>query len=145
MEIAKGEGLAVALLATREFIDKLGVVAVEESYRILITNSVFNKSRNTNYDSQVILVEGYGCKMPAVQEYVALCVYTYKAFKKCLYGHDPITYGRSSTNEKSWPMVVGNFNHAIPRLAAPAGFSIYPDLLYYKGAEAVGAGGQRRV
>jgi predicted NAD-dependent protein-ADP-ribosyltransferase YbiA (DUF1768 family) len=106
IEIAKGEGMTVEVLWDR-IIPELGDVPIEQTYGILITNSVFKYSRQIDYSTQKILVEGQGCEMPTVQEYVALCVFTNKVFKKCLYGKNPRTYGRSSTHIGEFPLIVG--------------------------------------
>jgi predicted NAD-dependent protein-ADP-ribosyltransferase YbiA (DUF1768 family) len=133
IEVAKGAGLTVDLLWDR-IIPALGDVPVDQTYSILITNSVFLNSRNKAYNLQKILVEGHGCVMPTVQEYVALCVYTNKVFKKCLYGQNPWTYGRSSTHVGTIPLVVGG--------SAPAGLDVNYGSSF--GFESSGAGGQRK-
>jgi hypothetical protein len=108
--IAKGDGMSVGVL-WHPTIEELGDVPAEQTYGILITNSVFFKSRLLHCDKQEILVKGHGCMMPTVQEYVALCVFTNKVFKKCLYGQNPSTsertYGRSSTRVGISCFVVG--------------------------------------
>ena len=131
IEIAKGEGMTVNIWD--RITEELGDVAVEQTYGILITNSVFMNSRNKAFTLQKTLVEGHGCEMPTVQEYVALCVYTFKVFKKCLYGQNPWTFGRSSTHVGNDPLVVGG--------SAPARLYVYDDNFPH---EINGAGGQRK-
>jgi predicted NAD-dependent protein-ADP-ribosyltransferase YbiA (DUF1768 family) len=106
IKIAKGEGMTIDVLIDR-IIEEHGAVPVEQTYGILITNSVFMNSRNKEYNIQAMLVEEHGCVMPTVQEYVALCVYTNKVFKKCLFGRNQVTYGGSSTHVGNYPLVVG--------------------------------------
>ena len=132
-EIAKGEGITVDVLWDR-IVPTLGDVAVEQTYGILITNNVFLNSRNKAFNSQKTLVEGDGCEMPTVQEYVALCVYTNKVFKKCLYGQNPWTFGRSSTHVGNYPLVVGGSAPARLRVHNPATLTM----------RSFGAGGQRK-
>jgi predicted NAD-dependent protein-ADP-ribosyltransferase YbiA (DUF1768 family) len=136
IEIAKGEGMDVEVLWDR-IIPELGHVPVEQTYGILITNSVFMNSRAKTFDLQKPLVEGHGCVMPTVQEYVALCVYTNKVFKKCLYGQNPWAYGRTSTHVENSPLVVGG--------SVPAHLSIRSSRYDVFGREDYGAGGQRKV
>jgi hypothetical protein len=112
---------------------RLSRIPVEQTYRILVTNTVFMGSRNKNYKSQERIVEGHGCVMPIVQEYVALCVFTSKIFKKCLYGQNPLTSGRSSTHLQGFPLVVGG--------SAPARLCVSP---YYFDSKNDGAGGRRK-
>lgn len=132
IEIAAQEGMTVDILWNR-IIEELGDVPVEQTYRILVTNNVFMESRNKDYKSQEVIVEGHGCVMPMVQEYVALCVFTSKIFKKCLYRQNPLTYGRSSTHVQGDPLVVGG--------SAPGRLSVrIPH--YDFGNESRGAGGQ---
>jgi hypothetical protein len=130
--IAKQAGIKVSVWD--EIVKELGDVPVEQTYVILITNSVFNESRRKIYDQQKELVSEHGCEMPTVQEYVALCVFTNKFFQKCLYGQNPWTFGRSSTHVKSYPLVVGGF--------APA--SLCVRTLFEFTHENYGAGGQRK-
>jgi hypothetical protein len=130
--IAKGEGMEV-VVGWDPVIEKLGDVPVEQTYDILITNSVFINSRDNEFNLQKELVEGHGCKMPTVQEYVALCVFTNKVFKKCLYGQNPMTFGRSSTHGANYPLVIGGSTSAILNIRNTC-FDI----------RSYGAGGQRK-
>jgi hypothetical protein len=111
IEIAKGEGMIVDVQWDR-IIEELGDVPVEQTYGILITNNVFLNSRDNNVYSQEMLVKGHGCEMPTVQEYVALCVFTNKVFKKSLYGQSPWTNGRSSMIVGNYPLSVGGSTSA---------------------------------
>ena len=93
-----------------------GNISVEQTYVILITDSIFRASRSKTYAQQQAVVAGHGCVMPTVQEYVALCVFTNKAFQKCLYrqgdAQNPWTYGRSSTHVDNYPLIVGGSDPA---------------------------------
>jgi hypothetical protein len=116
-----------------KIVKELGDVPVEQTYVILITNSVFNESRRKSYDQQKELVGAHGCEMPTVQEYVALCVFTNKVFQKCLYGQNPLTYGRTSTQVEGDPLIFGG--------SAPARLCVHNFVFVH---ESVGAGGQRK-
>ncbi len=89
---------------------ELGDVRVEHTYRVLITNNVIINSRNKSYDKQDELLVEIGCEMPTVQEYAALCIFTKLIFKKCLYGENPRTFGRSSTKVVGYSSFVGSFS-----------------------------------
>ena len=106
IEIAAQERMQATIIDVA-IIQEFGNVPVEQTHAILITNNVFKDSRNKAYKAQEILAKEHGCQMPTGQEYVALCVLTKKIFQKCLYGHNPPTYGRSSSHVKSIPLAVG--------------------------------------
>jgi hypothetical protein len=130
--IAAKAGMTVEIFWDK-IVQELGDVPVEQTYVILITNSVFKESRNKSYALQKDLVGEHGCEMPTVQEYVALCVFTNIFFQKCLYGQNPWTYGRTSTQFEGFPLIVGG--------SAPARLSVYNSDFGY---EHCGAGGQRK-
>jgi hypothetical protein len=104
--IAAEKGMTVDIVWDR-ILQEQGDVPVEQTYVILITNNVFVDSRSKDYASQRDIVIGYGCEMPTVQEYVALCVFTNKCFQKYLYGGNPLTFGRTSTHVGSHSLIVG--------------------------------------
>jgi hypothetical protein len=133
IQIAKAEGMTVHVLWD-SIIQELGDVPVEQTYGILITNSVFSNSRSKAVNLQNKLVRRRGCQMPTVQEYIALLVFTYKAFKKCLYGHNPSTFARSSTRVEDSPLVVGDLTSTARFYLGSSNFS----------DESRGAGGQRK-
>jgi len=111
-----------------------GGASVNQSYVILITNSVFMTSRNKKCAEQKELVVDHGCELPTVQEYATLCVLTNKTFQKCLYrqGQAPCTYARSSTHVGGNPVVVGG--------ATLVHLGVYGNSFDY---ESFGAGGRR--
>lgn len=100
-EIAKKTGITFYFSSPRfssdEILKKLEKVPVEKTYKVLIANNVFIGSRNKYAELQDVLVNGNGCEMPTDVEYAALCVFTNKIFKKCLYAMSAKTMGRSST------------------------------------------------
>jgi len=112
---------------------EFGDVTVKQSYVILITNSVFMKSKNKSFAEHKELVVGHGCQMPTLQEYTALCVLTNKTFKKCLYAQYPRTLGRSSTCIGRFPLLVGGSTPVSLRLSSFHGFD----------DQDLGAGGRR--
>jgi hypothetical protein len=115
-------------------LQQVGDVPVEQTYVILITNSVFKESRDKSYYLQEKLVRRHRCQMPTVQEYVALCIFTSKCFKKCLYGRDPLTYGRSSTYAAGFFLAVGG--------SASGGLDVKN---FHEVKEDFGAGGRRKL
>jgi hypothetical protein len=132
-EIAGGEGMTFQVLLKR-ITAELGDVAVEKSYRILISNNVLLGSRDKDYNPQKTFVAGLGCEMPTIQEYLALCVHTFKVFKKCLYGETPWTLGCSSTHIGGNPVLMG--------ACRPEQLVIDDSI---QGNAETGAGGTRRV
>lgn len=106
VKIAMQKGMVIEFPGGK-LLQNLGDIPVEQTYRILITNSVFINSRYMSYDVQKDLVSTHGCEMPTLQEYVALCVLTNTHFSQCLYGKNPYTYGRSSTHHENRFLTVG--------------------------------------
>jgi hypothetical protein len=106
VKIAAQEGMRMDFTFGR-ILKELGDVPVEQTYVILITNSIFKGSQYKNYALHKECAAGHGCELPTVQEYVALCVFTSKVFKKYVYGQKPLSYGRSSTHVAGISLVVG--------------------------------------
>ena len=135
--IAREKGITVSV-PWEQILQEHGNISVEQTYRILITNSVFKESRRTPFAQQQKLVDRHGCVIPTVQEYLALCVFTNKVFQKCLYragnGQTPWTYGRSSTHVENYPLIVGG--------SAPARVDVHDDSF---DAEDCGVGGRREL
>ena len=90
-----------------KILEEIGDIPIMQTYGVLITNNVFKNSRSKRYADQEELCFEIGCEMPTVQEYVALCALTQQMYEECLYGQDPVTYGRSSTHVEGFPLVVG--------------------------------------
>ena len=136
--IAEAKGIAVNLVRD-EILREHGNVAVEQTYIIVITDSVFKKSRSKTYAQQQALVGGHKCVMPIVQEQVAHWVFTNIVFRKCLYsqsnGQILWTYGRSSTRVGNYSLVVGG--------SAPARVDVFRD--YGLDDEVIGVGGRRKL
>jgi predicted NAD-dependent protein-ADP-ribosyltransferase YbiA (DUF1768 family) len=133
IEIARGDGVTVEV-EWDQIILNLGDVPVEQSYGILITNRVFLNSRRKNIILQEALVKGHGCEMPTVQEYVALCVFTKKVFKKRVYRNG--AFGRSSTRVSDTPLIVGN--------STPDTLCVADPITRYLVFDGSGAGGKRK-
>ncbi len=92
----------------KEILTELGDDAVEETYVVLITNNVFEDSRDKDDTRQwLLLANKYRCELPTALEYIGLIVLTRKIFNRYLYGQEPLTYGRSSTHFGKYPLVIG--------------------------------------
>jgi hypothetical protein len=92
----------------RDIPTELGVDAVEETYVVLITNNVLKNSRSKSYSEQCAYVrDERQCELPTALEYIGLILLTRKIYNQCLYGQNPLTFGRSSTLFKGFPLVVG--------------------------------------
>jgi hypothetical protein len=136
MQIGKEAGITMA--ARPGCLEEHGDIEVEQVYVVLITNSVFMKSRNKCTDAHNALVIEHKCELPTLQEYITLCVFTNKIFKKSLYGQSPWTYGRSSTCLKGDAFVVGA--SSLERLS----FNNPSDSDHRFNKEDCGAGGRRK-
>lgn len=93
----------------KEILTELGDDAVEETCVALITNNIFNNSCNITYLKQCDLVrDEHQCELPPALGYLGLIVLTQKLYHQCLFGQIPLlTFGRSSTSFKDFPLVVG--------------------------------------
>ena len=135
--IATAKGITVDVWD--ELLQEHGNVPVEQTYVIVITDSVFRISRSKIYAQQQELVARHRCVMPTVQEYVAHCVFTNIVYQKCIYRQDDEqtlwTYGRSSTHVQGFPLAVG--------CSGPARVDF--DLSLGFGAGVFGVGGQRKL
>jgi hypothetical protein len=117
-----------------QILQEVGDVPVAQTYVVLISNNVFKQSRKRNYALQAKCLAKHGCEMPTVQEYVALCVFTYKSFKKSLYGDSPMTFGRSSTYVGGCPLIIGG--------SSREHLSVYDS---HYSPLSLGAGGRRKL
>lgn len=97
VKIAADQGMDVTSLST-EF-PELAELPVEQTYRVLITNSIFigTQREEGGHFERKSVVEKHGCEVPTIQEYVALCVFTNIFFNKCLLEWDSFVVGCSST------------------------------------------------
>jgi hypothetical protein len=117
-----------------QILREIGDISIEEAYVILMTNNVFEKSRNDwNHER---FCSALRCKMPSALEYVVLCVFTELMFGESLYGRDPLTYGRSSTCVRGYPVLVGGSSPTARLRVGTGGFC---NRWYY------GVGGRREL
>jgi hypothetical protein len=117
---------------------EVGEDAVDETYVVLITNNVFNNSRFKGYSWQCKLVRAeHQCGLPTALEYIGLIVLTRKIYNQCLYRNSPLTYGRSSTLIKGFPLTVGA---SFPT----GGLNVYFSDTAGFAFKHAGAGGQRK-
>ena len=73
---------------------EIGDIPVDKTYRIVITNNVFKKSRNLSVSDQKALMSKIGCEMPRVLEATVLLVVTFMSSGERLYSDNPWTYTR---------------------------------------------------
>ncbi len=96
-----------------DIIDVLGDICVEHTYVILISNNILKGSRGKATKVQLLLLKLLQCDKPEVPELVALLVFTYIIFNKCLYGDNHLypyvkTYSHTSTHiEGLFPLIAG--------------------------------------
>jgi hypothetical protein len=90
--------------------NEIGDIPVDKTYWIVITNNVFNGSRNLSVDDQKALVNKIGCEMPQVLEATVLLVVTFMGSGKRLYNDDPRTYTRCTEQVCGYKLVVGGFS-----------------------------------
>ncbi len=94
-------------------LEELGDVFVEKTYRVAITNSVLQRSRNLFVRAQEKLVNSLYCElqMPEVLPVATLAILTYVSSQAlpptCLYGAG--TYSRCSDQVDNCNIVVGGF------------------------------------
>jgi len=88
-------------------------ITVDKTYRIAITNSVLEGSRNLSAIAQQELVNKIGCEMPKLLEVSTLAILTYISSPKSspvrLYSDNPWTYTRCSEQNDGCNMIVGGF------------------------------------
>ncbi len=96
-------------------LEKLGNNPVEKTYRVAITNSVLQGSRNL-VSAQQELVNKLGCEMPGVLPATTLAILTYISSQAAdptrLYGDNPWTYTRCCEQVGGYNLVVGCFASA---------------------------------
>jgi hypothetical protein len=108
VEQARESGITVDVYWSKIF-EELDDDPAQQTSVIFITNNVLIGSRNKSHRKQREQLKDLGCKLPKVQEYVALCVRTQSLFQTCLYGgQNPLTFGSASTHYQGYPLAVGN-------------------------------------
>jgi hypothetical protein len=132
VEIANGQGIEVKMFWNQILLE-IGDVAIAQVFPCMLANNVFKESRNKSFDDQLVLVHGHGCELPTAGLQIMHIVLIQKISNQCLFGQNPLTYGRSVTRVKNFPLVVGG--------SAPACLHVP----YYNGCadEYCGAGGWR--
>lgn len=116
--------------------EELGDIPVDKTYRIVITNNVFEASRNLSVNARKNLVHKSGCEMPSILEASTLLVVTYMSSQQRLYNDNPRTYTLCLGQVDGYPLIVGGF--------APAGLVVdYDDDFSCAGVN-LGVGGALR-
>jgi hypothetical protein len=94
------------------FSSKLGDIPIDKTYRIVITNNIFKKSRNKSFTKQKDLVVKNGCEIPKALEATVLLIVTFLNSSNRLYNDNPWTFTRCSDDiVADYPVVVGGFSH----------------------------------
>ena len=102
--IAKGQGIKVEM-ETPHILSKIVDSPFEQKFPGMAANNVFKDSRQMSFDPA--LVNGYGCELPTVQQYIIHIVLVQKIFNQCLFGKDPFTFGLASTFAQDVSLIVG--------------------------------------
>jgi hypothetical protein len=114
IKAAKGtneEEKVVIEIYDNDILTEHGAVAEPATYRIMLSNAPVTETRSKTFNDQIERVKKVGFDgLSTMKQQVLLIVTTQKASKKaiCLYGQDPLTYGRSSTLlDAKWPLMIG--------------------------------------
>jgi len=89
---------------------EIGDIPVDRTYRIVITNNVFKKSRHLSVSDQKALMSKIGCEKSKVLEATVLLVVTFMVSGERLYSDNPWTYTRCSEQIAGYQLVVGGFS-----------------------------------
>jgi hypothetical protein len=92
--------------------EEFGDIPVNQTYRIVMANNVFTKSRNLPIRAQKDLVNKIDCKMPSVLEATALIITTFMSTGECLYHDHPWTYTLCSEQIDGYQLLVGGLYSA---------------------------------
>ncbi len=135
VQIALGQGIEVKIYGDQVLLE-IGDVAIKQVFPCMLANNVFKDSRKKNYDEQCVLVRGHGCELPTVEQYIIQIVLINKISNQslCLFGENPLTYGRSSTRVLGFPLIVGGSASGRPVVRSSSFF----------GYECYGVGGRRK-
>lgn len=92
--------------------DQIGDIQVDKTYWIVITNNIFERSRNQSVSSQNDLLQKMGWEMPKTTEILGLITLTYMASEgqTCLYNYNPMTFTRCSEHVDGNQIVVGGLS-----------------------------------
>ena len=135
IEIAAKEGMKVRIWNDQILIEQ-GTASIQQTCIIMIANNVFKDTRDKRYAAQKDLIETkHGFELPAMLDSVTLCVLTRIKTKGaiCLFGQNPLTYGRTSTHVEGHPLSVGG--------SAPARLLVSDGIV---DGEIFGAGARRK-
>lgn len=93
-------------------LDEIGDIRVDKTYWIVITNNIFEGSRNQSVGSQKALLQEMGWKMAKATEMLALIALTYMTSEgqMHLYNSNPWTFSRTSEQVGKLHVVVGGFS-----------------------------------
>jgi hypothetical protein len=112
---AKSRGITVNISCDR-ILEKLGDVPEEDLGPVMISNAPVTETRKKPYRDQEVRVQEVGFHdLPTLVEYLVVCISTQEMsqLQICLYGRNPPTYGRSSTQvNNAASLVVGGSNPA---------------------------------
>ncbi len=135
VEIAEDQKIGVSI-SWDQILPTIGGLAIQQAFPCMLANNVFIDSRCKGYEDQCVLVRGHGCGLPTVEQYIIQIVLISKISNQslCLFGKNPLTYGRSLTHVQGFPLVVGESDLA--RL------NVYSD--FGCSDKDVGAGGLRK-
>lgn len=133
VENAKAQGIAAVFLNS-EILSEIGDVPIKLAFPCMLANNVFKDSRKENYDAQCDRVRRHGCELPTAEQYIIPIVLKNKISGQCLFGQEPMTYGRSSTVIGGRPVIIGG--------TATADFLVDTDSGY--DAECYGVGARRK-
>lgn len=90
--------------------NEIGDIAVDKTYRIVITNNVFINSRSLSVSDQNAQLSKMGCEMPRVLEATVLLVVTFMSSGERLYSDNPWTYIRCLEQVAGYKLVIGGFS-----------------------------------
>ncbi len=107
IEVAKNAKMTINFFGIDQVVEDLRKESIQQTHRILITNNVVDGTRTLAYLTQDSYLKERGCEMPEAMEYIALAVFTYAIFKKCIYADNAWTYGRSSTRVLNYFLAIG--------------------------------------
>lgn len=100
-------------------VENLGDIAVDQTYRILISDHILEESRGLSESAQKDLVDTFGCESANLLPMLALLVTTFVSSGKRLYGKNPLTTTRCQEQVNSTAVLIGTFG--------PNGFTLCTD------------------
>jgi hypothetical protein len=108
----------------------------------MITNNFFKENRNKSLALLEKCVTGHDCEMPLILEYVALNVFMYKVFKRCLFEY---SYACTSEHASGYRFIVGGIHLDERPSRSLLRVSDFPYKALPNGADHYVAGGRRKL